>query len=248
MWLAGESIRGILLDVEGTTTHVDFVYETLFPCARQNALNFLRQHWISAEVQTDIRGLREQHALDQSQGLQPPPLKLDSPEAELASTLDYLNWLMDRDSKATPLKSLQGKIWEEGYRAGTLKAHVFPDVPKALQRWSRQSKVISIFSSGSVLAQKQLFAHTIAGDLTGYIRHYFDTTTGPKRDPESYRRIASAIGLESSTIVFLSDVKEELDAAQSAGMRTMLCLRPGNRPQPAGAPHATICTFDDLLP
>jgi len=154
---------------------------------------------------------------------------------------------MERDRKSMPLKSLQGKIWEEGYRSGELRGQVFDDVPRALERWQEQKKNTYIFSSGSVLAQKLLFAHTTAGDLTRHISHYFDTTTGSKTDTKSYQEIANVLHRLPSEVVFISDVTIELDAAKSAGMQTLLCVRPGNRPQPAST-HVLIRTLDDVFP
>jgi enolase-phosphatase E1 len=240
-------ISCILLDVEGTTTPIDFVYQILFPYARARMKNFLAEHFSSDEVRADIARLRQEHDEDARRGLEPPPQQDDSPEAQLESMTAYIYWLMDRDRKSTPLKSLQGKIWEEGYRTGELRGQVFDDVPPAFQRWRQQQKDICIFSSGSVLAQKLLFAHTSAGDLTKWIRDYFDTRIGAKADPESYRRIAAALQRPPSEIVFLSDVTTELDAAQSAGMQPRLCLRPGNRSQPNPSAHAVIHTFDELF-
>lgn len=241
-------ISGILLDIEGTTTSIDFVYQVLFPYARDRMKKFLAEHFSSEEVRADIARLREEHAEDKRQGLEPPVLRDQPPEAQLESIVAYLHWLMDRDRKSTPLKSLQGKIWEEGYRTGELRGQVFADVPPALERWSQQKKGIYIFSSGSVLAQKLLFAHTTAGDLTRFIRGYFDTNIGAKRDPESYQRIASAIEKPPSEIAFFSDVTAELDAAQSAGMQTVLCVRPGNHPQPGASAHTVIHSFDEVFP
>jgi enolase-phosphatase E1 len=132
---------------------------------------------------------------------------------------------MDQDRKSTGLKSLQGKIWEEGYRSGELKGEVYPDVLPALERWRSQGIDIAIFSSGSVQAQQSLFRNSVAGDLTRFIRAYFDTTTGPKREPESYGRIAAALDRSPSEVLFVSDIAAELDAARTAGMRTALCVR-----------------------
>jgi enolase-phosphatase E1 len=157
----------------------------------------------------------------------------------------YLHWLMDRDRKSTGLKSLQGKIWEDGYRAGELKSEVYPDVPPALERWRGQGIDIAIFSSGSVQAQRSLFRHTMSGDLTGFIRAYFDTTTGPKNNPESYGRIASSLEHPPSCVLFISDVATELDAARMSGMRTALCSRAAESPSSARA-HPVIQTFDQL--
>lgn len=239
--------RAILLDIEGTTTPIDFVYQTLFPYARQRAKRFIAQHHDDADVRSDIAGLREQRDADARNNLAPPAWRDDSVEAERSSAATYIHWLMDQDRKATALKSLQGKIWEAGYRAGELRGEVYADVPQAFARWRNQGRSMSIFSSGSVLAQKLIFGHSTAGDLTGFIRAYFDTTTGAKQQAESYQRIAAALELPSPEMLFLSDVTAELDAAQLAGMQTALCVRPGSK-QPSSSRHPIIQTFDEVFP
>jgi enolase-phosphatase E1 len=242
-----QSVCAILLDIEGTTTPVDFVYKALFPYARSHLRQFLSRHRLFSDVGADIAELHEEHRVDAEQGLNPPRLWGNTPEEELESVVEYLEWLMDRDRKSRPLKSLQGRIWEEGYKRGELRGQVFGDVPRALGRWQKQEKKIGIFSSGSVLAQKLLFTHTPAGDLSRHISHYFDTTAGSKTDKQSYQNIARVLQLVPSEIVFISDVSTELDAAKSAGMHTLLCLRPGNRPQPPGT-HMLIQTLDEVFP
>ena len=152
---------------------------------------------------------------------------------------------MDRDRKSTALKSIQGKVWEEGYRAGDLKGEVYPDVPPALEGWRRQGIDIAIFSSGSVQAQRSLFTNTVAGDLTRFIRGYFDTTAGPKTAPQSYAQIAAALERSPSEVLFVSDIGAELDAARAAGMRTALCVRTPGSGSSAGA-HSVIRAFDEL--
>jgi len=245
--LRNDSVRAILLDIEGTTTPLEFVYKTLFPYARSHVRQFLGRHLASSEVRADITGLRDEHLQDTRQGFNPPLFRQDAPEQELESVVSYFEWLVERDRKSMPLKSLQGKIWEEGYRSGELRGEVFDDVPRALARWQEQKKNTCIFSSGSVLAQKLLFAHTTAGDLTRHISHYFDTTTGSKTDTKSYQEIANVLHRLPSEVVFISDVTTELDAAKSAGMQTLLCVRPGNRPQPAST-YVLIRTLDDVFP
>lgn len=230
----------ILLDIEGTTTPIAFVHEVLFTYAREHAGNYLVQH--ASELEHDITQLREEHARDVNSGEQPPPLT-----GEHDSLAAYVNWLIDRDRKSTGLKSFQGKIWREGYENGTLKSQVFDDVRRAFERWHGEGLRISIFSSGSVLAQQLLFAHTDAGDLTGFISDYFDTTVGAKGDPDSYRRIANNLKLHAEEILFISDVVKELEAAREAGMQTRLSLRPGNQPQNDPDRFQIIYTFDEVV-
>jgi enolase-phosphatase E1 len=237
----------ILLDIEGTTTPVDFVYQTLFPYARKRLPDYLAQNFSSAEMRPVIAQLREENTQDIANNLTPPVLSDQSPEAQLATVTDYLYWLMDIDRKSTPLKTLQGEIWQQGYETGELLSEVFADVPEAILKWKSQGKTLAIFSSGSVLAQKLLFANTIAGDLTKYLSAYFDTNIGAKREAESYQRIAKALEHSPQEVIFFSDVVAELDAARVAGMQTVLCLRPGNAPQPDAHGHSIIHSFNQML-
>ena len=239
-------VNCILLDIEGTTTPIDFVYQVLFPFARTHVKDYLSRHWTTAGVQEDLAGLRKEQVGDTEQGLASPVISNAFDESQLESAVAYVHWLMDQDRKSTPLKSLQGKIWEEGYRSGELLSQVFADVPSAMERWHKQGKRICIYSSGSVLAQKLLFGFTVAGDLTPLVSGYFDTGVGAKMEAESYRRIAAALQVPPEKILFVSDVVAELDAAQTAGLQTALSLRPGNRPQPANSYHA-VHSFDELF-
>lgn len=234
-------VQCFLLDVEGTTTPVEFVYEVLFPYVRAHVKPFLETN--SEEITT----LGAEHASDVKRGLDPPCWCDKTPESSLDSAVAYVHWLMDRDRKSTALKALQGRLWKAGYGSGELKGEVYADVPPAFSRWHCKSKEICIFSSGSVLAQKLLFQTTRCGDLTPFITAHFDTTTGPKLQPEGYRLIAIKIGHAPAKICFISDVTAELDAAQASGLQTVLCVRPG-RPVPDHATHPVIETFDAILP
>ena len=245
--LATAGIRGVLLDIEGTTTPIAFVHEVLFAYARSQVRNFLADHFGSAELAADLARLRDEHAVDTMQNLQPPAVVSGPRAAEIDSMAAYVNWLIDRDRKSPGLKSLQGKLWKQGYLDGTLKAQLFADVAPAFERWRRAGLKISIFSSGSALAQKLLFAHTEVGDLTGFISNYFDTTVGSKTDVQSYRQIAATLGLTASEVLFISDVVVELDAASGAGMQTLLCQRPGNHPQGSPARYQIIQSFDEII-
>ena len=243
----GNSIRAILLDIEGTTTPVDFVYRTLFPYARARLQQFLLKHCDNPSVRADIEALRVQHHSDAADQLGPPVWKNDSPDPDLAGATAYGHWLMDRDSKCTALKSLQGKIWQEGYELGELRGEVYPDVPPALDRWTREGKLVAIFSSGSVLAQKLLFASTAAGDLTRYLSAHFDTAIGSKHSPGSYSQIAKTLALEPANILFISDMVKELDAAHETGMSTALCVRM-DPAKGVATTNPVIRSFDELFP
>ena len=247
MSLAGESkISVILLDIEGTTTPIDFVSQTLFPYASRKLEVFLREHMQEPEIRSLLGELRAQHRRDEQQGLQPPPWQAETEETQFNSTVDYLRWLIARDSKCTPLKALQGKIWQEGYARGELRGEDYEDVPRAFTRWRQQGREIAIYSSGSVLAQRLLFQTTKFGDLTQYISGFFDTQTGAKNEVASYRKIAVSLGRAPQKVLFLSDSEREVDAALSAGMRAALCVRDPQPPNPAS--FSLIHSFDELFP
>lgn len=239
--------QGILLDIEGTTTPINFVYKTLFPYASTHVEEFLTAHIQGNEIHSLVDKLRQHHRRDAQSEASLPTWCEESSTDRVHSAASYVRWLIARDSKITPLKALQGKIWEVGYHRFDLRGVVYPDVAPALARWRAQGRRLAIFSSGSVLSQELLFAYSTAGDLTVFLDRFFDTTTGPKRDAGSYRQIAAELGIASSEGLFLSDVTAELDAAQAAGMLTALALRPGV-PLPAAYDHPTIHGFDELFP
>lgn len=245
--MSDANTSAILLDIEGTTTPIEFVYEVLFPFAHQHVKEFIEQHRESADVRADIAALRTEYLVDVENLGKPPAWEDDANESWLESVTAYVHWQMKQDRKSTALKSLQGKIWEAGYLSGRLLSQVYPDVAPAFARWRKQEKKIYIYSSGSILAQKLLFAHTTYGDLSSYISDYFDTTTGPKRAATSYQSIAEKIALPAREVLFLSDVTAELDAARGAGMQTTLCVRPGNA-EVESTTHPAVDTFDVVFP
>jgi enolase-phosphatase E1 len=243
-------IRAILLDIEGTTTPIAFVKDVLFPFARRNAAAFLGAHRNDPEVAADLALLAKERAEEgegewKSLDLAPPP----PPPADSSDPLPYLFWLMDRDRKSTALKALQGRIWRDGYESGALVSEVYADVVPALTRFRDAGIEVAIYSSGSVLAQQLLFAHTntSAGDLRPFISAWFDTTTGGKKEAASYARIASELRLEPRQVLFVSDVAEELDAAKQAGMDVALCVRPGpGTAEPIQSRHRVVRSLEEI--
>ena len=244
--LDGSGIRSLLLDIEGTTSPIAFVHDVLFPYARARVAAFLDRNARASGVKADVERLRQEHGVESGSNAELPAWRDDTAAATLSSVVSYVGWLMDRDRKSTGLKSLQGRIWEEGYRTGTLTGEVYPDVPRALGRWQGQGRDIAIFSSGSVLAQRLLFGHTAAGDLTPFLRSYFDTTTGPKAAAESYQRIAGSLQRAPAEMLFASDTVAELEAARDAGLATVLCVRGAEPPDTKG--HAVVHGFDVVFP
>jgi enolase-phosphatase E1 len=227
-------VRGIVLDVEGTTTPIAFVHETLFPFAESRLADACARASADARIAEAVERLRQEHQAEPA-AASPPGF---------GDGAAYAGWLMRQDRKSTGLKALQGILWEAGYRSGELRAPLYDDVAPALRSWTRNGVRLRVFSSGSVLAQKLLFAHTEHGDLTDLFEDYHDTTTGPKREPGAYAAIARGFALPPGAILFLSDVVAELDAAREAGLATGLVVRPGNPPADPG-PHPV---YRDFLP
>lgn len=209
------TIRAILTDIEGTTSSISFVADVLFPYARERLADYVAAH-------------PEQTA----------PILADVQAIEPGDPVETLKRWIDEDRKITPLKTLQGMIWEGGFKSGAFTSHFYPDAVAGLRRWHGEGLALYVYSSGSVFAQKLLFGHTDHGDLTPLFSGWFDTTTGPKREAASYAAIAEAIALSPGEVLFLSDVQAEIDAARAAGMEALLIARDGG----AG----DIATFDEV--
>ena len=219
----------LLLDIEGTTTALSFVHDTLFPYARAHLAGFLAAHFDDPDVRADVRRL--------GSGL------ASSPAEATAEALA----LMDVDAKDTGLKALQGRLWALGYADHALAGHVFDDVPDALRTLAARAVPVHIYSSGSVAAQRLLFSHTAHGDLTPWLSGYFDTTTGPKREAASYQAIRAAIGIPADRILFATDHLDEARAASAAGLQVAVARRPGNPPLPPH-PFPEFADLRDLWP
>ncbi len=240
--------RVILLDIEGTTSSISYVYDVLFPYARQQLSDFLRRHWESPEVARSCDLLAADLGRPSFDAWRQEVLgpQSDQTAAQQRLVAEEVGRLMDSDLKATGLKDLQGLIWKEGYASGHLQSHVFPDVPPALSRWVQAGLQLRIYSSGSVSAQKVFFAHTQAGDLLRFLSGHYDTVTGPKREAASYQAIAGDANVLPGEVLFLSDVTAELDAAEAAALQTALVVRPGNTPVEPNHGHPAIESFDQI--
>lgn len=223
-------IRAIVTDIEGTTSALSFVKDVLFPYAARNMDAFLRRNAQQPEVAEQIAAVY---------GIVGRELTLEEVSAQLQE------WIAV-DRKVTPLKALQGMIWQAGYGNGDFTGHVYADAAGRLRTWQQSGLRLYVFSSGSVQAQKLLFAHSDHGDLTPLFSGYFDTTCGSKHDPASYRSIAHAIALPAEEILFLSDMLMELDAAHAAGMHTCMLVR-DSAPGYLGG-HMQAKDFDGIKP
>jgi enolase-phosphatase E1 len=225
------NVRAVVTDIEGTTSAIAFVKDVLFPYADSHLDGYVAAHRSDPVV---AGALRDAAAL------------AGEPEASDARTLAYLHAWIAEDRKATPLKTLQGLIWEEGYAQTGLQGHVYPDVIPVLRAWHAAGVRLYVYSSGSVTAQKTLFGHTAEGDLTALFSGNFDTTIGAKADRSSYETIARSTGDPPEAMLFLSDVEAELDAARAAGMQTVRLLRPADTPPGAATRHPAFADFTTL--
>ncbi|WP_343634449.1 acireductone synthase [Fluviicola sp.] len=221
----------ILTDIEGTTSSISFVAEELFPYFRDNI--------------SDLLALKDRlvvkEAFDETVQLaQAEDGETLTTDEEIIQKLHQ--WSME-DRKITPLKTLQGVLWDTGYRDGELKGHVYPEVAANLKNWKEQGINLGVFSSGSIAAQKLIFGYSIAGDLTPYFSHYFDTTTGGKREAGTYAKIAEELQLDPSEILFLSDIAEELQAAASNGFQTIQLVREETQP----SWERSVASFDEII-
>lgn len=223
------TIKAILTDIEGTTSAVSFVFDVLFPYAAKHLPDFVRENAERADVAEQLTAVRRDSG---------------EPQADVERVIEILLGWIAEDRKATPLKALQGMVWEQGYQAGQLKGHVYLDAVEALKRWHQEGFKLFVYSSGSIQAQKLIFGCSDVGDLSPLFSGYFDTTSGPKREAQSYERITQAIGVEASQILFLSDIVQELDAARAAGMATCGLAREGG--ELAG--HVTVDSFAQINP
>jgi len=222
-------IKAIVTDIEGTTSSLSFVKDVLFPYACDHLLAYISSHAEEPAVREQLEAVAREAGRE---------LTLDEAIAQLRL------WVKE-DKKVAPLKTLQGMIWEAGYRAGDFTGHVYEDAARNLRAWHDKGVQLYIYSSGSVQAQQLLFGHSDFGDLTPLFSGYFDTHIGHKRESSSYEVIASEIGIRAGDILFLSDNLEELDAARTAGMQTRWLVRDADEVEP-NAPHPQVKDFDAI--
>jgi enolase-phosphatase E1 len=215
----------VLVDIEGTTTPIAFVRDVLFPFARTRLPAFLEARGADPAVAAELAEVRR--------------MVPGQPELET-----LLHW-MDADAKVTPLKALQGIIWNDGYADGSLKGEIYPDVAPCLRAWHTAGVRLYVYSSGSVDAQKLIFGHSVVGDLKPLFSGFFDTRVGAKRDPESYGHLVIAMNVPPAEVLFLSDVEAELDAAATAGLRTCQLVRAADGTV-ASERHPTATDFPDV--
>lgn len=206
-------MKYILTDVEGTTTSISFVHETLFPFAKERLKAFVTKNLNRQDVQEVLKQTKATAKTE------------DQKEISDDEACDLLLHWIQTDRKHPALKNLQGLIWEEGYKSGEIQGHVYKDVPVALKAWKEAGLTLGVYSSGSVQAQHLIFEFSTEGNLRPYFSNHFDTAVGHKREVPSYSSIANLLKMNPADILFLSDIKEELDAAREAGMQTIQLIR-----------------------
>lgn len=223
-------IKAIVTDIEGTTSSLSFVKDVLFPYARENIETFVREHAMEDKIETLVDDVRKEVGRELSLG-------------EVIAQL--IEWI-DQDRKITPLKQIQGLLWEAGYKNGDFQGHIYEDARNKLEQWHNQGIKLYVYSSGSVHAQKLLFGYTEYGDLNYLFDGYFDTHIGAKTETGSYKNIIAELGLKPEDILFLSDVEPELDAASAAGMQTIQLVREGTPVQ--SGKYKQVSNFDQIDP
>ena len=213
-------IRVILTDIEGTTSSISFVHDVLFPYAAANLADFIQEAVArdDDEVKVQLRAVAEETGV---------------PASDVDGLIAALQQWIKEDRKATPLKALQGMIWEKGYRNGDFQGHVYPDAGEKLREWHDRGLRLYVYSSGSVQAQKLIFGFSSEGDLTPFFSGYFDTRMGAKRETAACQNILNELGVDADTVMFLSDIEQELEAAEEAGMHTVLLVRDESTPDTA---------------
>ncbi|KAJ2046140.1 enolase-phosphatase E1 [Coemansia sp. RSA 376] len=231
--MAASNYDIVLLDIEGTTTPISFVHESLFPYVARSVGEFLETRWTDPEVQTHVQAIALQANQDVKDGIAEAiaiDLDADSSDEIRRKVLANVDWQMKADRKIGALKGLQGYMWRFGFESGTLKGEMYPDAVKAIERWVEAGKRVFIYSSGSIEAQKLIFGYSDHGDLLRYISGHYDTKVGAKTEDSSYRGIAKDIGVQPAQILFVSDNVLEIQAADKAGLQTVVSIRPGNAP------------------
>ena len=228
-------IKAVLTDIEGTTSSISFVRDVLFPYAAQHLPMFVRANAQRPDV---------------AEQLQMAAKEAGVAENDYPGIISALQRWIAEDKKITPLKALQGMLWEHGYRHKDYRAHVYPDAYQQLKNWHERNMSLYVYSSGSIQAQRLFFGYSEFGDMTPFFSGYFDTTSGAKQDAESYRRIVTAIGLRAGEVMFLSDIVGELDAAKQAGVQTCWLVRPedvvADQARIRASDHPVADTFSDI--
>lgn len=227
--VAPMNIAAIVTDIEGTTSSISFVHDVLFPYASEKLPDFIRKHGNDDKVSALLNDTRKE---------------ADEPDAKTDRIIEILLQWIREDRKATPLKALQGLVWEHGFNNSDFTGHIYRDVARKLKQWHKSGIELYVYSSGSIYAQQLLFGHSDAGNLLPLFKGYFDTTTGPKREAHSYRLITQTIGLPAEQILFLSDIVEELDAARDAGLQTIQLVRENTV---ITGSHTIVHDFDEIV-
>lgn len=211
-----------------------YLQDVLFPYATARVREYLTDNWDTSECREDVVRLRDQALEDEKGGMTNVPVVSDPnftpKESVIEEAVANVAWLVKADRKVGALKQLQGHIWRQGYRSGQILGHVYADAVAQMRAWHKGGIGVWIYSSGSVEAQKLLLKYSVAGDLLENISGHFDTAVGGKRDSSSYQTIAKQIGVDTSSILFVTDIVEEAKAAHSTGMQAAISVRPGNAP------------------
>ncbi|XP_055612904.1 enolase-phosphatase E1 [Uranotaenia lowii] len=221
--------KSIICDIEGTTSSISFVKDVLYTYVQKHLEEYLKAHWSEDATKTVVAALREQADEDKKAEVEGVvPIPAEDSEDIIPEIVKNVEWQMSSDRKVGALKTLQGLVWAQGYKDGTIKGHVYEDVVKSLEQWTEGGRKVYVYSSGSVDAQKLLFEHSEHGDLVKYFTGYYDTKIGAKQEKDSYAAILKNIEASAEDALFLTDVIAEAKAAKEAGLNVVVLERPGN--------------------
>lgn len=243
-WIERQA-RCVLLDIEGTVSDVRFVYDVMFPYAKREMASYVTNHWSDRAVRDAVMRVATDAKHQNIEDWLGPDWQSENAACQRL-LIDHLHDLMSRDSKDTGLKQLQGLVWQKGFQSGEIKSELFPDVLPALKVWKDSGLDLRIFSSGSVLAQKLFFEFTTSGNILHFFRAHYDTTIGSKKEASSYQRIVEDVGINASSMLFVTDVYQEIIAAEQAGLQVVASIRPNNASLPAEFHGASVTDFSQL--
>ena len=240
--------KTILVDLEGAISSLAFVKETLFPYAKEHIKDYILDNYEhEPKLFPIIDIVLEEVKNGNAQGISYDPTQVDIIiEAQLYTAIQALLQWMSEDKKITPLKELQGLIWEEGYQKSAFKGFIYEDAYNWLKKEKESGSAIYVYSSGSVKAQKLLFEHSAYGDIRELFTGFFDTKIGSKKAAESYKNIALEIAIPPREITFYSDIEDELKAASEAGLEVVQVRRKEDYEDSVESEYKLIDSFTGL--
>lgn len=222
------TVRAVLLDIEGTVSSPCFFKNILRPYAEAHFREYISSHLSDPEVDQAFEQARQMTG---------------GPFANTDAVLKTLENWFHQGKKAKPLSLLLTKVWEHGYTQGEIQGHLYRDAYLNLRAWRMRGIPLYVYSSKCEAEQRLLLFYSMYGNIITYFEQFFDGSIGKKTERSSYLAVAEAMELEPSQILFLSDSRTELKAAEAAGMQVLMVCRDGAIACPS---LRSIASFDDI--